>query len=132
HLAHAADHHRRGRRSLGDLLPAVVGQGAYPTVDVPADEVVGDVQRAVLDQHGGDRAPAPLEVGVNDGADGGAVRIRLEVQDLGGQDDGRQQVVEALAGPGRDVDALVLPTVVDGDQPLLRQLAVHPVDVRVV
>jgi len=99
---------------------------------VADDEVVADTERAGLDEHGGDRAAAALDVGVHDRPDRVAVGVRLEVLDLGRQDDGREQVVEVLAGAGGDVDALVLAAVVDGDDALLGELGVDAVDIGVV
>ena len=96
------------------------------------DEVVAHSEGAGLDQDGGDRAPTALEVGVDDGADRVAVGVGLEVLDLGRQDDRGQQVVEPRTGSGRGVDALVLAAVVDGDDALLGELGVDPVDVGVV
>jgi hypothetical protein len=52
------------------------------------------MQRAALDQHGGDRAAAALELRLDDAAFGGAVGIGLEVEDLGLQQDRLLELVE--------------------------------------
>ncbi len=63
-----------------------------------------DAQRALLDEHGGDRAAAAVELGFDDGTFGRAVRIGLEVEDFGLQQDGFEQLVEVGAVLGRDFD----------------------------
>src|SRR5204863_88106 len=73
-----------------------------------------------------------LEVGVNEGADRVAVRVGLELEDIGGEHDGREQVVDARARLGAQVDALVLPAVVACHDSLLGQLLMHPIHVGVV
>ena len=95
-LAHPGDHHGSRRRRLVHAAPAVVGERAHAAVDVPAHEVVPDLQRPRLHEHGGDRASAALQVGIHDGADRVAVGIRLELQDVGGQHDGGEEVVHGL------------------------------------
>ncbi len=97
-----------------------------------ADEVVADLERACLDEHGGDRSAAALEVRVDDGPERVAVGVRFELEDVGGQNDRGEQVVDALACAGAEVHTLVLAAVVAHDDALLRQLLVHPVRVGVV
>src|SRR5207244_1133404 len=78
------------------------------------------------------RTSAPLQVGVHYGADRVAVGIGFEVQDLAGEHDGGEQVVQALARPRRDVHALELATVVPGDDALGGELLMDAVDVGVL
>jgi hypothetical protein len=73
------------------------------------DEVVADVERAVLDEHRGDRTLARIELGLDDGARGAARRVRLEVEDLGLQDDLLEQLVDVRALLRRDGVASTLP-----------------------
>src|SRR5712692_5681322 len=128
HLAHAGHDHRRGGWGFVDAAPAVVGQSAHAAVDVAADEVVADLESARLHQHCGDRAPTSLEVGVDDRADRVAVRVRLQLEDVRGKDDGGQQVLDALAGARADVHAFELATVVACDDSLLGELLVDAID----
>src|SRR5207245_2066923 len=81
-LAHTGHYDWRRRRRLGHALGAVVRQGAHAAIDVAAHEVVADLQRPGLDEHGGHRATAPLEVGVDDGADSVAVGVGLQLEDV--------------------------------------------------
>ena len=81
-LAHAGHHDGRRRAGLGDALSAVVGKRADSTVDVTANEVVADLERACLHEHGGDGATAALEVSVDDSTDRVAVGVRLQLEDV--------------------------------------------------
>src|SRR5207247_6072228 len=83
-LAHSGDHDRCCGWCFGRAAPAVIGEGPHPTVDVPAHEVVANLQRSCLHEHCGDRTPAPLQVGIDDRPDGVPVRVRLELQDATG------------------------------------------------
>ena len=98
-LAHARDDHRAWRAARRSTLrPRSSASARDAAVDVAADEVVADLQRARLDQHRRDRAAAALEVGVDDRADRVAVGVGLQLEDVDGEHDRRQQVVDALAG----------------------------------
>ena len=70
----------------------------------PGDDRVADVQRAALDQHRGHRAAARVEVRLDHRARGRRVRVRLQLLDLGDQEDVLEQVVEVLVRLRRDVD----------------------------
>ena len=67
----------------------------------PATTRVADLERAPLDEHGGHRAPADVEVGLEDDARGPAVGVGPELLELGDEEDGLEQVVDAevLRGP---------------------------------
>ena len=62
----------------------------------PGDDRVADVQRAALDQDRGDRAAARVEVRLDHRAGGGRVGVRLQLLDLGDQEDVLEQLVEVL------------------------------------
>ena len=96
------------------------------------DKVVADLQRPGLHEHRRDRATAALEVGIHNRSDRVAVGVRLQLEDIGRQDDGRQQVVDALAGSRAQVHTLMLAAVVARDDALLGELLVHAIYVRVV
>ena len=95
---------RHGGRRFLDLLAAVVDQRAHAAPLVAGDDDVAGHQRAGLHQHGGDRAAALVELGLDDDAFGGAVRIGLEVEDFGLQQDRLEQLVEIGALGGGDLD----------------------------
>ena len=62
------------------------------------------MQRAALHQHGRDRAAAAVELRLDHGAFGGALRIGLEVEDFGLQRDGLEQLVEVHLLGRRNLD----------------------------
>jgi len=93
------------------LRPRSVRQRTHAAIDVAANKVVADLERSSLHEHGRDGAAAPLEVSVDDCADRVAVRVCLQLENVRGQDDGCQQVVDAFAGLGAQVNALVLTAV---------------------
>src|SRR5690606_24294350 len=70
---------RSGRAGLLDLFGAIVDERAHPAPLIAGDEDVARFQRAVLHQHGRDRAATLVELGFDDDTLGGAVRIGLEV-----------------------------------------------------
>ena len=90
------------------------------------------MERAVLNEDGHDRAAALIHACLNDRAAGGAVRICLEFLDLGEQDKVFEQVVDALAGLGRDRadDRLAAPLL--GHETVLGELLLDAVGVRAV
>ena len=61
-----------------------------------------------------------------------AVGISLQLEDVRGEDDGGQQVFDALVGARADVHALVLAAVVARHDPLLGELLMHAIDIGVV
>ncbi len=131
-LAHTGHHHRRRGRRIGHALAAVVGEGSHAPVDVAAHKVVTDTQRAGLNEHGRDGAASSLEVRVDHGPEGVSVWVGFELEDVRRQDDRRQQVVDALAGPRAEVNALDLAAVVARDDALRRELLVDAIDVGVL
>ena len=59
---------RHGRAGFVRCSAAIVDQRAHPAPFAAGDEDVADLERAALDQHGGDRAAAALELGLDDAA----------------------------------------------------------------
>ena len=94
------DRHRRTGRV--DVLALVVDERAHAAPGHAGDDDVADLQRAALDEHGADRAAAALELGLDDDAFGRAVRIGLELENLGLQVDRLEQLVEVGALQRRD------------------------------
>src|SRR5690554_367224 len=78
-----------------DLLALVVDQHADAGELGTGDEDVTDAQGAALHQHRCHRTAAAVELGFDDEALGPAVARHLELQHLGLQQDGLQQLVEA-------------------------------------
>ena len=90
------------------------------------------MERAVLNEDGHDRAAALIHARLNNRAAGGAVRICLEFLDLSEQDKVFKQVVDALAGLGRDRadDRLAAPLL--GHEAVFGELLLDAVGVRAV
>src|SRR5215218_2445447 len=119
----ADDHHRLGRDGRRDLLAVLVEHGPDPPEGGAGGDRVPDVQGAPADQDGRHRAAALVQVGLDDRALGAPVGVGLEVQlDVGDQQDGLDQGVEALLGLGRDVHELGLAAVLLGHQVVLGEL----------
>src|SRR5215217_7498714 len=119
----ADDHHRLGRDGGLDLLAVLVEHGPDPPEGGAGGDRVPDVQGAPADQDGRHRAAALVQVGLDDRALGAPVGVGLEVQlDVGDQQDGLDQGVEALLGLGRHVHELGLAAVLLGHQVVLGEL----------
>ncbi len=101
HLGEAEDDGRRRWAGLGDPLAAAVLQGADAAVRVADDDDVADLERAGLDEHRGHRAAALVQLRLDDGADGGALGVGLELLDVGDDQDRVEQVVDAGARRAR-------------------------------
>jgi len=89
------------------------------------------MQRAFLDQHGGDRAAATVELRFNDSAAGRAIRIGLELHHVGLQQDHLEQLVDSDAGARRDRHSNDVAAVVFRHQADLGQALLDVVDVGV-
>ena len=94
------DRHRRPGR--GYRLAAIVDQRAHATPGAAGHDDVADAQRAALHEHRADRAATALQLRLDDHAVRRTVRIGLQVQQLGLQMDGFEQLVEARLLERRD------------------------------
>ena len=99
-------------RTRPQAAPATIGS---PTCSVPC-----------CDQHGGDRAPADVEVRLEHDADGAAVGVAAVVLDLGHDEQVLEQVVDADALQRGDLDHDGVAAPLLGHQALLGQLGHHP------
>ena len=88
---------RRGRTGLLDLLALVVDERPDTTPGRTGDERVADLERALLDEQVGDRAPADVEVGLEHDAAGPTVGRGPQVLELGDDEQVLEQVVDADA-----------------------------------
>ena len=100
--AREAEHFDRGRGSGGlDRIAGVGDQRAHAAPFGAGHDEIADTQRAALHQHGRDRSAAAVELGLDHGAFGGALRIGLEVENFGLQADHLEQLVDVgLLGGG--------------------------------
>ncbi len=93
----AEDLDRVAGHGLLDALAGVVRHRPHLAPVRAGDERVADVERAALDEKRDDGAAARVELGLDDDAGGVGVRVRLELLELGDDEDRVEQVLEALA-----------------------------------
>src|SRR4051812_22736960 len=102
HGGQADDLDRTGRQGLLELVAVLVEQRPDATVGVAGHDRVALAQRAALDQHRGDGAPALVQLALDDHTLRVLADVRTQVQGgVGGQQDRREQVVETLTRGGR-------------------------------
>src|SRR5690606_22027068 len=77
HVVPAHDLDGSGRAGLLDLAALVVDEGADLARHGPGDEGVALAEGAALDDDGGDGAAATLQLGLDDHAGGGGLRVGL-------------------------------------------------------
>ena len=104
----AEDLDRNGRTGALDGGAMIVDQAAHAAPHGAGDKHVADLEGAALDQHGGHRTAARIELGFDDDAVGHALRIGLELEHFGLQQDGFLELVEVHPLGGRDLDRLDL------------------------
>ena len=121
----AQDLHRHRWSGRVDGLAAVVDQGAHAAPSRAGDDDVADMQAAALHQHGAHGAAPALQLGLNDHALGRAVRIGPEVEQLGLQQDGLQQLVDAGPLERRDLDLQRLARHALDDHLVLQEIGAH-------
>jgi hypothetical protein len=124
--------HRRGRRSLLDLVPVVVDQGLDLAPCRAGHDRVTDPECAPFDDDRSHGTTADLELGFDDNAPGPALGRCLELLDLGNQDNLLQQVLDAKGLQGRHFDGNGVAAPCLGHQPMLRQLLEHSIGISLV
>src|SRR5690606_22970617 len=90
--AEELDRHRR--TGFLDLAALVVDQRAHAAPFVAGDQNVALAQGAGLDEHGRHRTASAVELGLDDHAFGGTVRIGLQLEQLGLQQDRLEELVD--------------------------------------
>ena len=117
-VGQAEDLHRRGRAGLLDLLALVVDERPDPAPRRAGDQRVADLEGAALHEHGGDRAAADVELGLEHDAPGPPVGVGPEVLELGDDEQVVEQLVDAdvLAAP-RSRQTIVSPPHASGTRP---------------
>src|SRR3954463_8640810 len=119
----AHDLHGAGRQRLLQLVAVLVEQRTDTPVGVAGHDRVTLAQRASLDQHRGDGAPALVQLALDDHTLRVLLGVGAQVQrGVGGQQDRRGQVVETLASGRRHVDEHGLAAVLLGHQAVLGEL----------
>ena len=96
----------------------VVEQRAYPTVGRTGDDRVADLERAALDQHRGNRAPALVQVGLDRHTLSVHLGVGPQVQRrIGGQDDRLEQAVDPSPSIAETSTNIVSPPYSSGTRP---------------
>ena len=127
HVVEAEDLHGHRRPGLLDLLAVVVDEGPDPAPGRTGHERLADLERAALHEDVGDRAPTDVEVGLEHHAGGAAVGVGPEVLHVGHEEERLEQVVDAVAGEGRDRDHLDVAAPLLGMRPCSESCCLHPV-----
>src|SRR5690606_30273902 len=97
-LLQTEDLHRGGRARLAGGLAAVVGERTHAAPSRARDDEVAGAQGAVADEDVGDGAAAAVEVGLEDDALGGYLRVGQQLEHLRLEDAALEQAVDALTG----------------------------------
>src|SRR6185437_12620405 len=118
--------HRNRRTCAFDGFAAIVDQRTHAAPFRSRDEDVALFQRAALHEHGCDRAAALVELGFDHRTFGGAVRICLQVEDFGLQQDRFFQLVEVDALGGRHFDGERFAAQVFDLDFVLEKFGLHP------
>ncbi len=127
--AEAADDDRRAGAGLWNHLAAVVEEAADAAEAGAGQTDIADLQRAILHQHGGDRAEAFVHLAFDDGAARRGGRVGLEFHDLALEIEDFDQFRNALAGGGAGADDFGVAAPFDGVEAFLGELAEHHVRV---
>src|SRR3954467_12305432 len=123
HGGQADDLDRARRQGFLELVAVLVEQRPDATVGVAGHDGVALAQRAALDEHRGDGAAALVQLALDDHTLRVLLGVRAQVQrGVGGQQDRREQLVEALVGGRGDVDEHRVAAVLLGHQPVLGEL----------
>ena len=131
HLGEAEDDDGARGPGLLDALAPVVLERADAAERLADDDDVADLERAGLDERGRDRAAALVELRLDDRADRRSLRVRLELLEVGDEQDHLDQLVEPDARLRRDRHERHVAAVLLDDDAGLGQLGLDPVGVRV-
>ena len=118
---------RVGRTSLGGMVAARIDQGAHTTVARASDNRVARLERTALDENGGNRTATLVEVRLNDEAGSKSVGIGLEFEHVSLQKDGLEQVVNANALLGGNVDEHIRAAPFLGNDTIFHQLLAYAI-----
>jgi hypothetical protein len=87
-----------------DVLATVIDQRADTAPLVAGNEDFARLERAGLNQNGGNRTAATIELGLDHDAFGGAIGVGLQIEKFGLQQDRVEQLVEVELLGGGDLD----------------------------
>src|SRR4051812_9511806 len=122
-----AQHLDRGRRpGRTQVLAALVDKRTHPAPFAAGDENIADAQGAALDQHSGDGPTTTLQPRLDHDTLGRPLRVSLQVEQLGLQQDRFLELVEIGFLQGGDLDVEHLAAELLDDDFVLQQLVPHP------
>ena len=130
HALESEDLHRNRRTCRLHRLAALVEQRANAAGVHAADEVVADLERAALHEHRGDRTLARVQLRFDDRAGRAPIRIRLEVENFGLQQNLIEQHVDVRSLLRRDLRRQRRSAELFEHDAVLQQLLLHFVRVR--
>ncbi len=132
HRRQAEHLHRRRRAGFLDLLALVVDQRPHAAPRRAGDDRVADLQRALVDEDGGDRAAADVEVGLEHDALGPALGVGGELLDARRPRrscSSRSSMPRSLQRRHLDHDRVAAPRL--GHEAVLGELLHHPLRIGV-
>ena len=118
-----------GGTGLGDGVALGVEHGADAAVGKAGDQRIAHVQGTAGHEHRGNRTAALVELGLEDVTGGKGVGVGLELEHVGLEQHGLEQVVDTDLLLGRNVDEHVLSAPLLGDDAVLGELLAHAVGV---
>ena len=126
----AQDLHRHRRpRGVHPVSP-LIEQGPHSASEMAANQVIADLQRPALDQHGRHRALAWIQAALDHRSLRRACGIRLLVQQLRLQQDLLQKLLDPLPRLGGDRGRKSLPSEILQDHVVRQEVLLHFLDVR--
>ena len=116
------DLHRAGGAGLLDLLALIVGHDTHTAHGGAGDNGLAGMQGTGLDEDGGHRAAAGIQLGFDNGALGHAVGVGGQLHGIGHQQDHLQEVIQPHAGFGGNGNADGIAAPLLGDQLVFGEL----------
>ena len=118
-----------GGAGLGDGIALRIEHGADAAVGKAGDQRIAHVQGTACHENRGNRTAALVELSLEDVTGGKGVGVGLELEHVGLEQHGLEQVVDTDLLLGRDVDEHVLSAPLLGDDAVLGELLAHAVGV---
>ena len=118
-----------GGAGLGDGVALWIEHGTNAAVGKAGDQRIAHVQGTACHENRGNRTAALVELSLEDVTGGKGVGVGLELEHVGLEQHGLEQVVDTDLLLGRDVDEHVLSAPLLGDDAVLGELLAHAVGV---
>ena len=118
-----------GGAGVGDGVALWIEHGTNAAVGKAGDQRIAHVQGTACHENRGNRTAALVELSLEDVTGGKGVGVGLELEHVGLEQHGLEQVVDTDLLLGRDVDEHVLSAPLLGDDAVLGELLAHAVGV---